>query len=193
MIIQDGVAERRNLIVMSLAIIVYYWGVGEIVTNEARFLLVNVKFHNPKVLFIFVWVLFLYFIFRYWVTSKSFETNKTVRRKMKQEFYQLPINEKHHPHLMKEYKKTANEDSVISLKNWRLEYKDNDIKFSGYILDSINKTIAIKGFWSRWIFLKTLVRGYKESPNVNAYYTPYILAWLALGALSYNTYLKYCA
>lgn len=191
--IQDGVAERRNLVVMSLAIMVYYWAGGEILVDEARLLLVSVKFHNPTVLFIFVWVLFIYFIFRYRVTSKVFDDG-TVRHNMSRELSAFPIRKKHYQYLAEAH--NASRDNRIPTLEFRvcfLKYLSNKIVFTGTLKSngSIWDT-PVKGFHSRRIVFETLVRGYVNLANVNAYYTPYMLAFVALVTLSYNTYLKYC-
>jgi len=192
--IQDGFAERRNLIVISLAIIVYYWAGGSLDDESTiRLVLMNVKFHYPLVLFTFVWFLFLYFIFRYWVTSKSFG-EESIRRKMHTEFHQLHINKKHHQHLLGELKKALPGLNIDTpFRYWTIEYKGNAIKFRVLEANGVAREVDVKGFKNRWILLKTMIRGYFKFAEVNAYYTPFILAWVAFFTLTINTYLKYCS
>jgi len=67
----DSNPERRNLTVLSLAIIVYYLAGGEFLNNEVKLVIINAKFNNPSVLIAFVWVMLCWFLFRYFVTQKK--------------------------------------------------------------------------------------------------------------------------
>lgn len=69
--ITDNDPERRNITIMSLCIIVFYWAGGAFIDNNVRFAIVNIQFSNSERLEIFFWILFIYFSFRYWVTHKG--------------------------------------------------------------------------------------------------------------------------
>ncbi len=66
----DSNPERRNLTILSLAIIVFYLGEGYLLNKEISFTLINVGFHKQAVLVVFVWVLLFWFLFRYTVTNR---------------------------------------------------------------------------------------------------------------------------
>lgn len=70
MAIHDSDPERRNLVVTSLAFIVYYLAGGYITDNNVRMQIVNITFDNKAVLAVFVWVMLLWFAWRYWQTHK---------------------------------------------------------------------------------------------------------------------------
>lgn len=65
MAIADGNAERRNLTVLSLAIIVYFIA-GARPTGQIGLPLVNVTFSNTYMLVTVVWMMLFWFNFRYW-------------------------------------------------------------------------------------------------------------------------------
>jgi hypothetical protein len=71
MSIQDSNAERRNLVVTSMAFIAYFYSGGELADNVVRLQIVNVKFAYPSVLGAFAWLLLLWFLYRYWLTNSG--------------------------------------------------------------------------------------------------------------------------
>ncbi|EQB8880484.1 TPA: hypothetical protein ACTGGT_003544 [Vibrio cholerae] len=66
MTIQDSNPERRNLVVTSLAFIVYFFAGGSFTENEVRLHVVNVHFDKPEILAYIAWFLLFWFLFRYW-------------------------------------------------------------------------------------------------------------------------------
>jgi len=64
----DSSPERRNLIVASLAFIVFFAAGGEITENIVRVQFVNIQFTEPKVLVVLAWTLLCWFAYRYWLT-----------------------------------------------------------------------------------------------------------------------------
>jgi len=69
--LQDSNPERRNLLVLSLSIIVFYLGGGEFTDNNIRLQIVNIHFSKPEVLGCFVWALLAWFAFRYWLVHQG--------------------------------------------------------------------------------------------------------------------------
>lgn len=69
--IQDGIAERRNMMVTSLLFIAYYYGGGKIDGEEIHFPMVNVVFEHQTFLAVMAYVLFAWFIYRYWLEVKG--------------------------------------------------------------------------------------------------------------------------
>lgn len=70
MAIQDADAERRNLVVTSIAFIAYYLGEGQIEQEVLKLPLINIHFYNIQALVAMLWVALLWFLFRYWLTHK---------------------------------------------------------------------------------------------------------------------------
>lgn len=71
MAIQDPDPERRNLLVTSLAFVMYYLAGGHVADNNVRVQIVNITFDNKLALAVFAWVMLLWFAFRYWQTRES--------------------------------------------------------------------------------------------------------------------------
>jgi len=71
MAIQDSNPERRNVLVTSLSIIVFYLAGGEFTDSTVRLQMVNVHFSNPEILGYFIWGLLIWFFFRYWLIHQG--------------------------------------------------------------------------------------------------------------------------
>ena len=71
MAISDNNPERRNLTLLSIAIIVFYLAGGYFIGNEIKLKVINVGFHNREVLGYIIWVMLAWFLFKYWVTSRG--------------------------------------------------------------------------------------------------------------------------
>jgi hypothetical protein len=64
----DSSPERRNLIVASLAFIIFFLAGGEVTDNTIRVQFINVHFTRSHVLAVFAWALLCWFAYRYWLT-----------------------------------------------------------------------------------------------------------------------------
>ncbi len=71
MSISDNNSERKNLTILSLAIILFYLGGGNVSGSGIRLQVVNVTFSNPEVLIYFVWGMLVWFCYRYWVVGQG--------------------------------------------------------------------------------------------------------------------------
>lgn len=69
--IQDSLPERRNLIIISLAFIIYFYAGGQFTGEEIKLVVINAKFTKPLVLQIIVWLGFFYCIWRYWLVTRG--------------------------------------------------------------------------------------------------------------------------
>jgi hypothetical protein len=69
--IQDTNSERRNLVVVSLAFIIFVAAGGKVVTPGVRLLLLDVRFENADVLVAFAWILLFWSAWRYWLTNRG--------------------------------------------------------------------------------------------------------------------------
>lgn len=63
---QDSDAERRNLMVTSVAFIAYYYGGGRFINNTVTLQVINAEFSRPWVLGLIAWIAFFWFVFCYW-------------------------------------------------------------------------------------------------------------------------------
>jgi len=71
MALHDSNPERRNLSVMSLSIIVFFLAGGEFTESTVRLQIINVYFSNSEVLSDFIWILLVWFLFRYWLIHQG--------------------------------------------------------------------------------------------------------------------------
>lgn len=67
----DANPERRNLMLLSAAIILYYIAGGEMISNEVRLHLINVRFTKPDVIRLVLWAALIWFLWRYWLTNRG--------------------------------------------------------------------------------------------------------------------------
>ncbi|NOI00904.1 hypothetical protein F0241_07245 [Vibrio kanaloae] len=67
MAIQDSNAERRNLIMISMSLIVFFYSGGTFTDETIRLQVVNVHFSRPLVLVVIVWAVFFWSLYRYWL------------------------------------------------------------------------------------------------------------------------------
>ena len=71
MAIQDSDPERRNLVVTSLAFIVFFAADGQVAQDIIKLQIVPVTFKNTSVLGYFVWSILIWFSLRYWQTHRT--------------------------------------------------------------------------------------------------------------------------
>lgn len=65
----DGNPERRNLVLLSMAIIIFYIADGEIIDSSLRLQFINIQFNNFQILSSVVWMILFWFLFRYRLTT----------------------------------------------------------------------------------------------------------------------------
>lgn len=76
MAIEDDNPVRKNLTVVSTAIIVFYFSGGSLKNNELSLEMINVQFENVEFLKGFIWVMLNWFLFRYFLeVYKDFKTD----------------------------------------------------------------------------------------------------------------------
>jgi len=69
MAISDTNPERRNLILASLAFILFYAAGGSLIDDKVRVMVVNISFSKPQILVLFAWIILLWFCLRFWQKS----------------------------------------------------------------------------------------------------------------------------
>ncbi len=72
--IEDNNKERKNLTLLSFAMIVFYLGGGEMVDSTLRLPLINLQFHCAPALGFLAWGVLVWFTFRYWLETKDEST-----------------------------------------------------------------------------------------------------------------------
>ncbi|WP_419777247.1 hypothetical protein [Malaciobacter marinus] len=75
--IQDSNPYSRNLILISLAIIIFNFADGEIMNDHLKLHVINIKFNNVEFFSNFIWLIFFWFIFRFWQSDK-FKMNNII-------------------------------------------------------------------------------------------------------------------
>lgn len=71
MAIHDSSPEKRNLSVLSLAIIIFFAAEARFLDNEVKLIVINVELHKPEVLKYFIWSMLFWFAFRYWLINRG--------------------------------------------------------------------------------------------------------------------------
>lgn len=71
MVIHDSDPERRNLVVASLAFIIFFYAGGSFPESSVRLQVINANFTKPEVLSYIAWCIFGWFIYRYWLTHRG--------------------------------------------------------------------------------------------------------------------------
>lgn len=74
MAIQDHNPERRNLVIISLAFVIYFVAGGRFDDEVIRLQVVNVRFANPDALVTAAWLALGWLAFRYWITHRGLLT-----------------------------------------------------------------------------------------------------------------------
>jgi hypothetical protein len=198
MAIQDSDPERRNLMVISMAFIVYFYAGGSLTESEVRLQVINVSFSNPKVLAAIGWGLLFWFFYRYWQKHSSSFTNgfnNEIYKYYNKGYFSKYVSKK----LGKPIIKYENEDYRIE----GIIKKDGKfgIKYA-YIhsVDRDEKTGEVKSWTSsvddeREIYLDDFIghclrfRAYVECcfrhPSFASYVVPYIVFSIALCGPAY--------
>lgn len=71
MAIQDTDPERRNLVVCSMAFIIYYYGEATFPDSAIRLQIINAHFQNIQFLVGLAWAVIFWFLYRYWLSHSG--------------------------------------------------------------------------------------------------------------------------
>ncbi|MEW8073610.1 MAG: hypothetical protein AB2826_24625 [Candidatus Thiodiazotropha sp.] len=66
MAISDNNPERRNLVLASIAFVIYYAAGGSVSDENIRILVINITFSKPEALAFFAWGMLCWFALRFW-------------------------------------------------------------------------------------------------------------------------------
>ncbi|MCZ4286381.1 hypothetical protein O4H29_16240 [Marinobacter salarius] len=181
--VADAHAERRNLTVLSLSIIVYFLA-GGVPTGNISLPMLSIKFTRSEILAIMVWAILVWFHFRYWQETRSVFQAKIRDR--------LAIFAKSHQPLRNYLKKSQGHGKdalvTVTVTEFKLERYGSDSQKRWIAATLIKnqdaqggKTVAYKfeSFRDKVEIWKTLLSMSKIEGCTWAYWTPYILAGFA--------------
>jgi hypothetical protein len=194
MAIQDSDPERRNLMVISMAFIVYFYAGGSFLENEVRLQVINVSFSNPKVLAAIGWGLLIWFLYRYWQKHSSSFTdgfNSEIYRYCNTGYFSKYVSKKlGKPIIKDEYEgyhidMMIREDGKFGLKYCYASSVGRDEK-TGRVTSTSNRKDDSQGEIYLDDFIGTCLRyrAYIECcfrhPSFASYVVPYIVFFIAL-------------
>lgn len=183
MAISDNNPDRRNLVILSISIILFFLADGEIIDENVRLQIINVVFNKPNVLENFVWILLFWFIYRYWLTNKG---------SWKEGFYKeakCRLFEKlYYPYLVKKFnlsddfsnswypdKHWVSFDSNFMLSEFGFRHTSKDEngkqKHQSKPIETVSDYILV--------IMVTIVTFFTE-PSLSTYFMPYLFALIAI-------------
>lgn len=176
--IADSHAERRNLTVLSMAIIVYFLAGGELAADRLALPMVNLVLHDTRTLVILLWVMLGWFALRYWQEAKT-DGRAAIRKALETHVYM------NHPAIRKLVRQQENlgKDPQISTfrprgEEWNIQYIVR--KEDGTSAHSGRKTAVLKGPKAKVAIFRATLRMSLTHGSVWSYWMPYVLAWMAL-------------
>ena len=205
MAIQDSIPERRNLLLISLCFIIFFLGGGSFPKDEIRLLVISVCFSRPEVLGIIVWLVFFWFLYRYWVVHRHLflseyreEINKLRDKPFFRKFIERTIGRS--LALNVAGSKPNETGMVVEWLRWHegcLKASVMEIRLSrgelgiisarGPVEGGLSETISLKGFVGRFVTLRLAVECIVEQPSFSSYIVPYLVPLFAF-ALGINEY-----
>lgn len=176
---QDNSPERRNLLVLSISIIVFYMAEGRIPEGAIRLQMISVEFLKPEILEYFVWSFLLGFLFRYWVTMKE---------EWKDQFYkEAKGNNKYLVLFHKDYfkRKMAIEEKK-ELATLSLMYNHDHGIYA--VIGNNSTRYNIDTLKDRMIMIAAIIYMFFSKPTLSAYYVPYLFATWAISLIICNEF-----
>lgn len=196
MAMQDNDPERRNLLVTSICVALYYMAGGAIEGPTVRLQVINVTFERPEILALAIWVALIWFAYRYWVTHRG-----SIRRGLEAEISWLsndwilksyvgrqrgePVvsdgeNGQHISHIGIERSGMA---AVVRVANdVRRDGTTGRIKSAKGGLDHANRSrVPLRGYIGRLVSVWLLLRCFQAYPTFSSYVVPWLFFALAVG------------
>jgi len=187
--IQDSSPERRNLIILSISIIVFYLAGGELVDSSVRLQVVNITFSKPEVLANLVWLLLLWFCYRYWLIMQG-----SWKEGFKEEVFQLSIPSIYYLYLVKKFNLPNNFTNAFHKdKHWLKMNTDHScehfqvqhiFKVDGRSQNSKYENMSTK--IDKLIIITYIVYLFFRRPTLSTYAMPYFLFTTALALGIFN-------
>lgn len=175
MYINDSNAERRNLTLLSLSIIIFYLADSQFVDGDVKLQILNVHFTNTNVLMIFVWILLFWFVFRYWVTDNGvwkIRYNENIC-----DLESIVIEKLIKKIFIKEKKYTPPTEGKD--ESFGYIFLHGQLSFVFHEIDKTSRLpvnyIEIKGFYKNTIRLISTIFLFFTKPSLSTYFVPYFL------------------
>ena len=165
----DNNPERRNLTILSLAIVIYYIGEGYLINPQISFTLINVGFKNKEALVVVVWVMLIWFLFRYVVTNRHSHGEDLAKSL-------LQINMDYAPVRTYLINKGVNINQNVNFDKATVSFNSNSNWYIGFpnqqtILSGLDGYLIIK------LYLLKIALKHRATTD---YYTPYAVFLVAI-------------
>jgi len=195
MVVQDSNPERRNLVVTSIAFIAYFFAGGSFPETSVRLQVINAEFSDPWVLSIIAWTIYIWFIYRYWVThrgafAKAFcvDFNKWHTQRYITNYLNQHFDQKVQPNIpTAEYMADGMRWKgwrVIITCNYRLVRRDINgmISATGGQIDEQKpqQDIQLVGLKGWFLAIMATIDCLFRNPSFSGYVVPYILVIVTL-------------
>jgi len=181
--IEDQSAERKNLMMTSIAFIVYYYGKAEMDGNQLNLPFINVNFHNPDLLGCMAWFALLWFFYRFTLSHG---------RDFLNEFPAEFLRYRNDPKLNQYMKNKTNfhNSQIVDFKCTKIKWKIINIyalstfrtrgnsspqgmHSDKHLFDDVQGTI---------IGIRLTIKCFMQNPSFSQSLSPYLLAFLAITA-----------
>lgn len=195
----DTNPQRRNLLVLSLAIITFYAADGRLMTEKLNFPLVNITFQETEFLIWGVWIALIWFLIRFWQVHRADN---------KQAINQALQNERNSKLIGRYAEKALNCSGLHQQRNgititlltrqwpkwtldvrpildFRLDENTNSLKVVPNWKSAPHK-VHLNGIRGHLTELRTLTKLAVTQPELASYYLPYLAAWTAIAFGSVN-------
>lgn len=193
--VHDSSPDRRNLIVLSLSIIVFYLGGGKLAENSdsVKLQVINVTLENPQILVTIIWGMLFWFVYRYWLLNKD-SWLEVYRSEMVEIF-----NSKLLSHFKKYFEKKLNlevDETLIGtiLINSTTTPPGRGLKFKHNVQESSagpkNVFSSLSKVYDYFIMTVCTVLTTILKPTLTTYFTPYFLFAIAV-ALGLSNWIVY--
>lgn len=193
---QDSNPDRRNLVLTSLSFIIYNLAGGKLPdgSTELKLNVISLEFTKPEYLLVFAYLMFLWFLLRYWQTNKN---------KYKVAYLEY-INKYNNEHQGSIYYLTkqlniGNERKVGHIGSNKLLHKNNKLYVSystyktveesnGSYTVSFNHPIEeeVQGLYGDILKLKIYISFMFKTDGFTSYAVPYLLSYVAILIIIYN-------
>ena len=184
--IHESVPERRNLLLLSIGIIVFYLAGGQLTDEVIRIHIINVRFSNPNVLIYLVWGLLFWFCYRYWLVLQD-----SWREAYLNELTSDDCRFIYYDYLLKKFH--LNEDCrypfFANRHLVKIERTGRKLSFECVLYKNEQRHIAANqerqslpvSTFTDWLYITFCsVYLFFRRPTLSTYFTPYILFLLAV-------------
>ncbi|HTF97062.1 MAG TPA: hypothetical protein VL995_13070 [Cellvibrio sp.] len=193
MTIEDSNPERRNLVVLSAGIIIYYLAGGTIEDKQLTLEIVNIQFTKMWVLQLSVWVMLSWFLFRYWIESANIIVNEFFNSCHNKTLLVRPAVRLLIKNVPEEFKAVHSEfEPRFYYGHYSPQQFDRPPRYLQIIFEK-NHTIfrglgefELNQWWRFPLFAVLVARLYFVEANVSRNFTPMILSIIAFICLACN-------